>query len=197
MDSTKKLHLRTGLLILLIIVAAFSRMLPHLPNFSPLAAISLFGAAYFSKKWQMFMIPLVATWLSDLFINNYIYAEYYPSFTWFYNGFYWQYGSYLCIIVLSIFLFKKVNTSRIIGGALMATALFFLISNFGVWLGSKSYPQTFSGLLSCYTAGIPFLKGTLLGNMFYTAVLFGSFELLKQRITFLNLATDDDCQKIF
>ncbi|MCS6819386.1 MAG: hypothetical protein NZ522_05490, partial [Chitinophagales bacterium] len=84
------INLRFGLLALLIFVAAFSRILPHMPNFSPLGAIGLFGAAYFTRRWQAFLVPILATWLSDLYINNVIYNEYYPNFTWFYEGFYWQ-----------------------------------------------------------------------------------------------------------
>ncbi|WP_432714600.1 DUF6580 family putative transport protein, partial [Pedobacter sp.] len=166
----------------------FSRALPHFPNFSPVAAIGLFGAAFFSRKWQMLLIPIAATWLSDLLLNNTVYAAYYPSFTWFYPGFYWQYGSYLLIILLGIVIFKKVNVNSMIGGALMATAVFFLISNFGVWMGSSTYPQNFSGLMACYAAGIPFLKGTLLSNLFYCSVLFGTFSLLQRKISFLKLA---------
>ena len=77
--------------------------------FSPLGAIVLFGAAHLTKKWQVFLIPLLATWLSDLFINNVIYAQYNPQFVWFYEGFYWQYGSYLLIGFVAIFIFNKVE----------------------------------------------------------------------------------------
>jgi hypothetical protein len=87
---TQKIIPRFSVLTALILLCAFSRIFPHMPNFSPLGAICLFGAAYFTKKWQAFFIPITATWLSDLFINNVIYAEYYPKFTWFYQGFYWQ-----------------------------------------------------------------------------------------------------------
>ena len=83
----KKINLRFSVLCAMILLAAFSRITPHMPNFSPLGAIGLFGAAYFAKKWQAFLIPIAATWLSDLFINNVIYAQYYPKFTWFYQGF--------------------------------------------------------------------------------------------------------------
>jgi len=188
MSTTQKIKLRTGVLILFVLLAAFSRTFPHPANFSPLAAIGLFGAAFFYRKWQIFLIPIAATWLSDLFINNYIYAEYYPSFTWFYGGFYWQYGCYLLIAVVGIFMLKTINTTRVVGTALMATALFFLVTNFGVWLGSSVYPQNFAGLMTCYAAGIPFLKGTLLGNLFYSGVLFGGFALLQQKLFFLKLA---------
>lgn len=183
----KKINLRFGILCAMIVLAAFSRIIPHMPNFSPLGAIGLFGAAYFAKKWQAFLIPIAATWLSDLFINNVIYAQYYPKFTWFYQGFYWQYGSYLLIAFAGIFIFRKINPQRVIAGALTSTAIFFLVSNFGSWIGSTTYPQNFSGLMTCYAAGIPFLKGTLLGDLVYSGVLFGSFALAQKQFPVLQL----------
>ena len=176
---------RFAFITAIIILAAFSRMIPHMQNFSPLGAIGLFGAAHFSKKWQAFLIPIAATWLSDLFINNVIYGQYNPGFVWFYEGFYWQYGSYLLITLAAIFIFNKVNTTKIIIGALSSTAIFFLISNAGCMVGNPAYPQNFGGLMSCYAAGIPFLKGTLLGDLFYSGVLFGSFYFAQRRIPLL------------
>lgn len=157
-------------------MAAFSRIIPHMPNFSPLGAIGLFGAAYFNKKWQAFLVPIAATWLSDLFINNVIYAQYYPTFTWFYDGFYWQYGAYLLIGLFGSFLYKKITLTTTIFGSLGASLIFFLVSNFGCW---PSFPQTLGGLTTCYAAGIPFLRGTMLGDLFYTGVLFSSYEICK------------------
>jgi hypothetical protein len=183
----KKINLRFSVLVLMILLAAFSRIIPHIPNFSPLGAIGLFGAAYFVKKWQAFLIPIAATWLSDLFINNVIYAQYYPKFTWFYQGFYWQYGSYLLIALAGIFILKKVNPQRVIAGALASTAIFFLVSNFGVWAAGTMYPKTIEGLMACYVAGIPFLKGTLLGDLFYSGVLFGAFALAQKQFPVLQL----------
>lgn len=185
--STNKINLRAGVLVAIILLAAFSRLIPHMPNFSPLGAIGLFGAAHFTKKWQAFLIPIAATWLSDLFINNVVYAQYYPKFTWFYEGFYWQYGSYLLIALAGLFIFRKVKVSTVLLGALTSTAIFFLVSNFGCWIGSTIYPQNFGGLMTCYAAGIPFLKGTLLGDLFYSGVLFGSFALLQQQFPVLRL----------
>lgn len=182
-SQNHKLSIKAGILTLIILLTAFSRIIPHMPNFSPLGAIGLFGAAHFNKKWQAFLIPIAATWLSDLFINNIIYAQYYPTFTWFYEGFYWQYGSYLLITLLGIFILKKVTPQRVIAGALCSTAIFFLITNFACW---PAYPQTFEGLMQCYAAGIPYLKGTLLGDLFYSGVLFGSFALAQKRFYVLN-----------
>ncbi len=182
---TQKINLRFSVLTIIILFCAFSRMIPHIPNFSPLGAIGLFGAAYFSKKWQAFLIPIIATWLSDLFINNVIYAQYYTEFTWFYEGFYWQYGSYFLITLAGIFILKKQTPQRVIAGALVSTAIFFLITNFGCWFGSTIYPQNFGGLLTCYAAGIPFLKGTLFGDLFYSVILFGTFALLQTKFPVL------------
>lgn len=165
----------------LILLAAFSRVIPHIPNFSPLGAIALFGAAHFARKEWAFIVPLLATWLSDLFINNVIYASYYPEFTWFYDGFYWQYGSYILIALAGLLILRKVNFPRIVGGVATSTLIFFIVTNFGCWLGSTLYPQNMQGLAACYIAGIPFIKGTLLGDAFYSAILFGSYYFAQQR----------------
>ena len=175
--TQQKLNIRLSVLIILIILAAFSRVIPHTANFSPLGAVGLFGAAWFTKKWQAFIIPIAATWLSDLFINNVIYAQYYPRFTWFYEGFHWQYGSYLLITFAGLLILKKVNFLRVIIAALCSSAIFFLVTNFSCWIGSTTYPQTMGGLMTCYAAGIPFLKGTLLGDLFYSGALFGVFAV--------------------
>jgi hypothetical protein len=186
--TEQKINLRFSLLTALILLCAFSRIIPHIPNFSPLGAIGLFGAAHFSKKWQAFLIPIAATWLSDLFINNVIYAQYYPKFTWFYEGFYWQYGSYLLITLTGLGILNKINIPKVLTGTLASSAIFFLVSNFGCWIGSTTYPQNFGGLITCYAAGIPFLKGTLLGDLFYSGVLFGTFALAQYKFPVLRLA---------
>ncbi|MGZ4055228.1 MAG: DUF6580 family putative transport protein [Bacteroidia bacterium] len=170
----------------MIVLAAFSRMIPHMYNFSPLGAIGVFGAAHFAKKWQAFIIPITATFLSDIFINNVIYAQYNPHFIWFYEGFYWQYGSYLLITIAALLIFNnKVTAPRFLIGALSSTAIFFLVSNLGCFVGNPAYPQNIGGLMSCYAAGLPFIKGTLFGDLFYSGALFGIFYLVQKRIPVL------------
>lgn len=187
-DTSNKLYLRFSVICTMIFVIAFSRFLSPIYNFSPLGALGLFGAAYFAKKWQAFLIPILAIFLSDLFINNVVLHQYYPNFTWFYEGFYWQYGSYLLITLIGILIFTKVNTSRIIGGALLSTILFFLISNFGTWASGAMYPKTLEGLATCYFAGIPFIKGTLMGTLFYSALMFGSFSFVQNQFPALKIS---------
>ena len=186
--SSSNNNLRFSIIAVMILLAAFSRVLPHMPNFSPLGAIGLFGAAYFKKRWQAFLIPISATWLSDLYINNVIYAKDYPTFTWFEGGVLWIYGSYLLIALAGIFMLNKVTAPTVIGGALTSSAIFFIVTNFACWPGSTEYMQNFSGLLTCYAAGIPFLKGTLIGDLWFAGVLFGSFALMERTIPALKMA---------
>ncbi len=178
----KTINLKFPILCMLLLLAVATRLIPHPANFAPMGAMALFGSAYFNRKYLALLLPIVATWLSDLFINNVIYAQYYPNFTWFYEGFYWQYGTYVLIGLAGLIIFKKVSPKRILTGGLISTLLFFIITNFGCWIGSTSYPQNFVGLMECYAMGIPFLKGTLLADLFYCGILFGSFEFIKVKV---------------
>ena len=69
--------------------------------------------------------------------------------------------------------------------SLSASVVFFLVSNFGVWASGTMYPNTFSGLMICYAAGLPFLKNTLIGDMAYSGALFGIFEVIQYKVPVL------------
>ena len=180
--TTKNITLRVSTITLLILFAAFSRLIPHPPNFAPIGAMALFGAAYFSKRYLAFLIPIFSMWLSDLVINNVVFGHYFDHFVWAYDGFYWTYGSFIIISLVGFVLLKKVNPQRLIISSLSASVLFFIISNFGVWASGTMYPKSINGLITCYAAGIPFFKNTLLGDLTYCAALFGVFELLQYKI---------------
>lgn len=180
----EKMSLRTGLIGLFILFAALSRFLPHPPNFTPIGGMALFGAAYFSRKYLAFLIPIAAMWLSDLALNNLVYAKVYPEF---YNGFSWfgsvyVYAGFVLITLLGMVLLKKVTPTTLLGASLIASLLFFLLTNFGSWLADPLYPKNAAGLASAYVAGIPFFWNTLLGDLFYTTVLFGGFALISKRL---------------
>lgn len=162
-----------------IVFAALSRLLPHAYNFTPLGAIALFGAAYFANKKWAIIVPLLALWVSDLFLNNLYYAAYQDGFAWLTGGFIYLYGSIILTVILGFIILKKITVGRVLGGAVAASLLFFIISNFGVWLSSPMYPLTMEGLVMCYTAAIPFFHNTLAGNVIYSVLLFGSYEWLK------------------
>jgi hypothetical protein len=176
----KKLNLQTGVLSIIILLAAFTRIMPHPPNFSPMAAIGLFGAAHFAKKWQAFFIPLIGIWVSDLVINNYVYSSSSSNFVWFYSGFYWQYMSYILIIFAGLFIFNRgISLTKTFGGMISSSGIFFFVSNFGVWAGGIMYPKNFGGLITCYAAGVPFIHNTIISDVLFTTVLFGTYYLLQ------------------
>lgn len=175
--NKKSILIVTGL----IIFAALTRLLPHAYNFTPIGAIALFGAAYFTRKKWALIVPLIAIWMSDLLLNNLVYSEFYEGFTFFTSGFFYIYGSIAMIVILGYYLLRKITFGRVLGGALGASVIFFVVSNFGVWISGSMYPMTFEGLLACYTAAIPFFHYTIAGNVVYSAVLFGAYEWMKAR----------------
>ena len=184
----KKLNLQTGILSIIILLAAFTRIMPHPPNFSPMAAIGLFGAAHFAKKWQAFFIPLIGIWVSDLVINNYVYSSSSSNFVWFYSGFYWQYISYILIIFTGLFIFNRgISLTKTAGGMISSSGIFFLVSNFGVWAGGTMYPKNFGGLITCYAAGVPFIHNTIISDVLFTTVLFGTYYLLQVEYSSLKI----------
>ena len=184
----KKLNLQTGIISIIILLAAFTRIMPHPPNFSPMAAIGLFGAAHFAKKWQAFLIPLIGIWISDLVINNFVYSSHSSNFVWFYGGFYWQYISYIFIIFAGLFIFNKgISVTNTLGGMVSSSGIFFLFSNFGVWAGGAMYTKNISGLITCYAAGIPFIHNTIISDALFTTVLFGTYYLLQTEYSYLKL----------
>jgi hypothetical protein len=167
-------------LIGMIAAVALTRLIPHPPNFSPVEAMALFGGAYLAKRSWAVLVPLIALFISDLALGLMMGGEYFQYFVS--AGFLLV---YLTIAVLSVFGFGlrgRVSVARVAGYGIAGSALFFLVTNFGVWFGSVYYPQTASGLMAAYAAGIPFLQNGILGTLFYSAVLFGSYEVLKQRI---------------
>lgn len=172
----------------IILAASLTRLIPHPLNFAPLGAMSLFGAAYLSDKKFAFILPLFAMFVTDLLINNIIYASYYGSFTLFTPGFLWIYGSIAAIVLIGMVILKKVTLPRVIGSSLLASITFFLISNFGVWLMDPDYPLNIAGLMLCYDMAIPFFKNTMLGDFAYSLVLFGGFEFALSRSSVLQKA---------
>lgn len=181
----KKLSQQLGIASLFVFFAAFSRLLPHWPNFTPVGGMALFGAAYFSRKYISMLIPFLALWLSDLILNNVVYGSYYDSFQWW--GHTGVYLGFALISVLAVPMLRSVTAGKLISASLSASLLFFLVSNFFEWVSTGMYEKSWAGLLSCYTAGLPFFWNTLAGDLFFTAVLFGGFAVV---IRSLSLSTN-------
>jgi len=173
-------------IIVLILFASFSRIIPHMPNFTPLGAMALFGGAYLKNKYHALVIPIASLWLSDLVLNNFIFS-FYSDFTWFYPGFLWQYTSFILITIIGYFFLKKVNFKNVFITSISSSLLFFVITNFGVWLSGSIYSLDFQGLITCYVMAIPFYKGTVLGFICYSSLLFGILEFSKYKFQVLKV----------
>ena len=167
-----------ALIIALLVIGIGSRLIPHYPNFTAIGAVSLFGAAFGGRRSIAIIIPYLVMLVSDMILNNVIYAQIYPDdykhFIFLYRGAMWSYAAFGLIVMFGYALFRNgVNLPKVVFGALTSSLIFFLLSNFGVWAATGAYPVNFSGLISCYVAGLPFLLNQVLGDMFYSLVLFG------------------------
>jgi hypothetical protein len=185
-----KIALRFGVISMIILLAAMSRLVPHPANFAPIGGMALFGAAYFSKRYWAFIIPIVSMWLADLVLNNVVYSRYFDHFIWFYQGCYWTYGAFILIGLVGLVVLKSIKVKNLILASLLASIVFFLLSNFGVWISTNMYPQSFSGLIACYVAGLPFFRNTIISDLVYTGILFGVFEFAQQKIPAIQLQTN-------
>ena len=169
--------MKTGknlLFVVLIVLAMLSRLIPHAPNFTAVAAAGLFAGFAFGREIKSFLIPLVALWLSDLLINNIIYAQYYEGFRLFTPGFYWIYGGMLAAVVIGRIGLSSFKILPLAGAGLSSAVVFYIITNFGAWIGNPLYAQNISGLMASYTAALPFLLNQVLGTFFYGAIIFGA-----------------------
>jgi len=144
-------------------------------NFSPIGAVVLLGAAYFARTNTALLVPLGLMWIVDLYLNNVVYAEYFDSFQLL--GVPAVYISLVLIILIARYMLKRVNLLNVVGASLMGAVIFYLITNFGSWLADPIYPKNLGGLMQSYQAGIPFFRGTILGNLFFTTLLFFAFEM--------------------
>jgi hypothetical protein len=181
-DTPRKLLPGPWVLAAMIVLAALTRLLPHPPNFSPVEAVALFGGAYFASRWLALAVPLLAMFVSDLalgLVNGGIYFDYFASAHFL--------AIYACIAlstVLGFGLRGRATGPRVLGYSLAGSVLFFLVTNA---LSGTSFCAT--GLLSCYAAGLPFFQWTVLGTLFYAALLFGGWALLRQRVPVLRAQT--------
>jgi len=152
----------------LILSAALLRLIPHWPNFTPVAAIALFGGAYITRKAFAFILPFAALLISDLFLgfHSYMFAVYI---------------SFALTVGLGILLSKNLTVLKVVGGALASAILFYILTNFAVWMITPQYTKDFAGLITCYAAAIPFFYNGILGDLFYTTVLFGAFYMASLR----------------
>jgi len=156
-------------IVTVIFTAAFMRLIPHWPNFTPIAGIALFGGTYIGRKHLAFIIPLAAMLLSDIFLGLH-------------QTMLAVYISFALIVGIGFLLRKRVSAFTVLSASIISSLLFFLVTNFAAWQsGMMPYPMNFNGLIECYAAGLPFLNNGILGDLFYNTVFFGGFYFITQK----------------
>lgn len=155
------------MVVVLILLAAASRLLPHAPNFTPVAALGLFAGATLGRR-AAWLVPAGALLLSDAILGFYNPV----SMLWNYAGF------AACLLIGSGVLGPSRTLVRLGGAALGSSVAFFLLSNFGMWAAGY-YPRTLAGLGACYAAGLPFFRNTVASDLLFTAALFGAYAALR------------------
>ncbi|RYU95788.1 DUF6580 family putative transport protein [Emticicia agri] len=173
----------------IIVLAALSRFFPHPFNFTPMAAIALFGGAYFSNRWLAFLVPFSAMLISDT-MHELLTGH------GFHSGMPVVYGSFALVTLVGIMVLKKVSILKVVSAAVASSLIFFLITNFAFLYPEAAvpspslgnYPHNWTGIIASYEAGLPFLKNQILGDLFYSGLLFGSFYLLQRRFEVLRVA---------
>lgn len=164
--------MRTGFaaLVALVVVGFLTRVLPHPMNFTPVVAMTLLAGTFAPRAQRLAValaLPLAAMWLSDLVLNNTVYAGYYEGFTLF--GSWGAYPALVAVALLPLLSRMRGDAGwgRLgllgVGGALA----FFLVSNALVWATSGTYPLDVAGLAACYAAGLPFFGNTLASTLLF------------------------------
>jgi hypothetical protein len=174
------------ILTALVLLAALCRLIDHgFVNVAPVGAIALFGGACFRSRKAAFMVPLSAVLVSDILLNVTRHSGQ--------AGEAWQaalfvYPAFALVACLGLLMRKHSRSiPAIVTGSLAGSLIFFFVSNLAAW-GLWYQPLSFASLIECYWNGIVFLRGqsgllnTIAGDVFFNAVLFGSFALVESRV---------------
>ena len=152
----------------LIALGVAGRLLPHPPNFTPMAAIALFAGFIFVKRYMAIVAVVLTMLLCDYFAFGSLSANWFGS-----KSMFVVYLALLFPIVFKNFLQRKLGVLRVAGAALASSTVFFIATNFAVWAFSPMYAKTFEGLVLCYTMAIPFFQNTNTNYLFKTNTELG------------------------
>ncbi len=180
-ETLSRVLLIGGLIFLTVLARLITNHL-LIYNFTAMGAGALFAGVVLKDKKYAYVVPILALFLSDLFF------QLFTSIQGFYGGeMFFVYGGFILITFIGTRI-RKANAGNIFLASIASGLVFYLMSNFGTWLFRDTYPHTLSGLMSCYWAAVPFYRNelfgsfflnTIMGNVFYSGVLFGAYALLK------------------
>jgi hypothetical protein len=168
----KSMNSRIYLVLSVIAAGVLFRFIPHWPNFTPIAAIALFGGTYLGKKYLSFLVPLAAMFISDIFLGLHA-------------GMWAVYMAFALTVLMGFYIRKNLTASNVAVASIISSLMFYIITNFAAWLASPVYPQNFAGLMESYIAGLAFFNNgsygisfflnEVIGGLFYNGIFFGIY----------------------
>ncbi|MGH9482972.1 MAG: DUF6580 family putative transport protein [Terriglobales bacterium] len=162
------------LMLLFVLGAVGMRFLPHAWNFTPVIAMLLLCGVWMKPKHLW--VPIAALAASDFALNLWVYHA--PGrldqyFTW---------AAWLVVLGLALVALRgRLRVPALLGTTVASSTLFFLISNLGVWADGTMYAHSWTGLITCYTLGLPFYRTAMAGDLVYVTVFFGLYALIQHR----------------
>ncbi len=178
---------------LIIAAGAILRFLPHPHNMTPIASMALLGGAYIGRKYLAFLVPLICLFVSDIVLNNTVNRVFFDNaegFILFRDYMLVTYLAFALTVVLGSVIKNLKGFKMIIGGAILSSLLFFIVTNFGSWMTGHMYPKTIGGLFSCYVAAIPFFWNTIIGNLVYLSLFVTAYEFAVKYYTARAVVTE-------
>ena len=159
--------MKNGLMIPIIMIAllVISRMISDIPNFTATIALIMFTSYLIRDKFLSVLVILVSQIISDLYIGIY-------------SSMFFVYGAYFFIALLSPIIMNKLSFKSVLISSLVTPTIFYIVSNFGVWITGSTYPLSLDGLIMCYVAGIPFFDETLLSTVVFSVTIYVMMKLI-------------------
>ena len=145
--------------ISLILILAFARLVPHPPNFTPIIAVAIMSSYFFRNILLSCTVIIISMVLADIFIG-------------FYKNIFFVYLSLLLIIYIFSHINRKIKLKNLFIFGLLGSIIFFILSNFGVWILSEMYEKNLNGLINCYLLAVPFFINTLLSTIIFSYTAF-------------------------
>lgn len=167
-------------LVILIIAAALYRVSPLREyGFAPHIAMALFGGAVVKDRKWAFALPLFSMFVSDV-LYEVLYINGLSTIKGLYSGQWLNYLVLASVVIIGFFM-KRITVVNVLLYSLIAPTWFFLLSNFTVWLGASTIPQTWEGLMQTYVLGVPFYRASIYGTLIFSTIFFGAYYLLNRK----------------
>ena len=151
--------------MILFVLLVLSRMITEIPNFTATIALVMFTGYLIQNRFLSVLVILLSQVVSDLYLGIY-------------SSMIFVYAAYISIALLSPIIMKKMNTKSVVLSSVISPSIFFIISNFGVWLTGSMYTFNLSGLITCYIAGIPFFDESLISTILFALTIFSIMKLV-------------------